>query len=95
MASICFILDYIFIVKGKAMSADALTDRARELLDALKAADDWTSRAELARATRKNRLSPHDIDLLERMEKDGLIESRQRKSKTPIGTAFDYRAKHP
>jgi len=76
------------------MTADErLTERGRELLDALKAANDWTNRAALARATGKNRLSPHDIMLLERMETDGFIEIRQRESNAPSGTAFDYRAK--
>ena len=72
---------------------ERLTERGRELLTALKAANGWTSRADLARATGKNRLSPHDFMLLERMEKDGLIEIRQRDSRAPAGVAFDYRAK--
>lgn len=70
-----------------------LTARARELLDALtKAPGEWVSRAQLARATGKNRLSPHDLALLERMAQGGLIEIRQRDSNTPIKIAFDYRA---
>lgn len=71
-----------------------ITDRARELLAALKAQDGaWVTRSELARATGKNRLSPHDVDLLERLIEAGLIEKLQRKSNTPVGIAYDYRAK--
>lgn len=69
-----------------------LTERARELLDALKKTPgEWVSRAQLARDTGKNRLSPHDLALLERMGQGGLIEIRQRDSNTPIKIAFDYR----
>lgn len=72
---------------------ERLTERGRELLAALKAANDFMNRADLARATGKNRLSPHDLELLERMEKDGFIEIRRRDSRAPAGVAFDYRAK--
>ena len=71
-----------------------ITVRALELLDALKAHRGvWMTRAELARATNKNRLSPHDVDLLDRLVDAGLIEKRRRDSNTPVGIAYDYRAK--
>lgn len=72
---------------------DTITGRGRQLLDALKEKGDWMSRAELARATDKNRLSPHDLTLLERLIVAGMVERRQRGSNTPIGIAFEYRAK--
>ena len=71
-----------------------ITDRARDLLAALKAHNGaWVTRAQLARDTGKNRLSPHDVDLLERLIDAGQVEKRQRKSNTPVGVAYDYRAK--
>lgn len=73
------------------MSDDSFTGRGLDLLNAVKAADRWISRAEIAHATGKNRLSPHDINLLERMVNRGLIEVRERTSNTPVGTAFEYR----
>jgi len=69
-----------------------LTDRARDLLRAIRVPTGWISRTELAKATGKNRISPHDVQLLERMCASGLIEMRQRKSNTPIGIAYEYRA---
>lgn len=70
----------------------ALTQRGQELLDALRVNGAWMSRAEIARATRKNRISPHDVMLLERLVEAGYVEKRQRTSITPIGIAFEYRA---
>jgi predicted transcriptional regulator len=69
-----------------------LTERANQLLEALKSSGNWMSRAQLAKATGKNLLSPHDKDLLERLIASGLIEKRQRSSVTPVGIAYDYRA---
>lgn len=69
-----------------------ITGRAQILLTALRKTGAWMSRADLARATGKNRLSPHDIALLDRLVTSGLIEKQQRESITPVGTAFDYRA---
>lgn len=81
---------------GSSMALDkphAFTGRANELLEALRRAGDWMSRADLARATNKNRLSPHDIGLLQRLVDAGLVDIRQRVSNTPVGKAYDYRAK--
>lgn len=71
-----------------------ITERALQLLDALRTDRGvWMTRAELARATGKSRLSPHDVMLLERLIEARLIEKRQRESNTPVGIAYDYRAK--
>lgn len=70
---------------------EQITTRARELLAALQTSGQWTARADIARATGKNRLSPHDVELLRRLVNVGLIEMRRRESKTPVGEAYDYR----
>lgn len=75
------------------LMTDEITARARELLAALQAGGGWMSRAELARATGKSRLSPHDIDLLDRLVNAGQIDKQERPSNTPVGTAFEYRVK--
>lgn len=71
---------------------EELTERQKELLEALKSANDWTGRGALATATGKNRLSPHDFLLLERLEAAGLIEIRKRSTGT-INPAYEYKAK--
>jgi hypothetical protein len=70
-----------------------ITGRAQELLNVLISAGPgrWVSRAELAKSTGKNRLSPHDILLLNRLVEAGRIERQERKSNTPVGTAYEYR----
>lgn len=75
------------------LMTEQITDRARELLAALRAEGVWMSRADLARATGKNRLSPHDVALLDRLASAGLIEKRRRESNTPVGIAYDYKAR--
>lgn len=75
------------------MTAYEFTERARELFAVLDVRREWVSRAQLARGSGKNRLSPHDVDLLDEMEAAGLIEKRQRASNTPVGIAYDYRVK--
>ncbi len=68
-----------------------VTERGLQLLKALRKRGDWMSRADLALATGKHRLSPHDLELLNRMIAAGLVERRQRAISTPIAFAFDYR----
>lgn len=75
------------------IAQNPITERALVLLAALQAANGaWVSRAELARATGKRRLSPHDVLLLERLAESGKVEIRQRENHTPVGIAYDYRA---
>ena len=72
---------------------DQLTQHARDLLNILRLRGDWVSRGELARATNRNRLTPYDVGLLQRMIDLELIEVRQRKIISPIGIAYDYKVK--
>lgn len=74
-------------------SAQIVTIRGRELLEVIRSNGDWISRAQLAHATGKSRLSPHDAALLDRMVAAGLIEVRERFSNTPIGKAYEYKIK--
>jgi len=73
--------------------AGALTYRGKELLEGLRKGGGWMSRIQLARASGKNILSPHDKILLERLIEAGYVEIRERKSNTPVGMAYEYRAK--
>lgn len=70
----------------------AVTGRALVLLKALRSNGDWMGRAAIALATGKNRLSPHDIDLLQRLIDAGYVEVQERPSNAPVGVAFEYRA---
>lgn len=67
------------------------TKRGEILLTALRNNGGWMSRAQLAKATGKNQLSPHDWQLLERLIDAGAIEKRERESNTPVGVAYEYR----
>lgn len=58
-----------------------LTDKQRTILEAMRSAGDtWIDRAELAGALGRDRLNPHDVEMLERLEADGLIETDKRKT---------------
>lgn len=57
------------------MLTKRLTGRQHEILDVLRqASDKWMDRAEIASATGKSQLSPHDAKLLIELESRGLIE---------------------
>jgi DNA-binding IclR family transcriptional regulator len=72
---------------------DSLTGRALEMLDALRQSGEWMSRAQIAHASGKKALIPYDKELLERMVEGGFLEKRQRASNTPVGIAYEYKAK--
>lgn len=74
------------------VSPDRLTERQQQLLDAIRSAGTWVNRADLATATGKNRLSPHDIGLLERLVTDGYIEVRMGESASLRGKEHQYRS---
>lgn len=63
-----------------------VTGRAQELLESLRTARRWLSREELAERTGKSRLSPHDTDLLNRLQEAGYVEIETR----PAGIAEKY-----
>jgi DNA-binding IclR family transcriptional regulator len=60
------------------------------ILDALTEAEAWLSRNEIAESIGKKRLSPHDIELLGRMERLGLVEIAE--ETRGITSAYIYRA---
>ena len=75
------------------MEKQALTLRGAQLLAAVRAHGDWIGRADLARATGKNQLSPHDRLLLDRMHAAGLIEVRETEMGRTKRVMYEYRAR--
>lgn len=76
-----------------AMDKPGLTERAYELLTALRMVGGWLSRSQLAKiAGGKKTLSPHDVNLLQRLIDEGFVEIRQRPSRVPGRIAYDYHA---
>ncbi|MCC7130446.1 MAG: hypothetical protein IT297_08630 [Anaerolineae bacterium] len=70
-----------------------ITERAAAILAVLRTREGvWMSRIEIAKAHGKRKLQAHDVELLRRLEAAGLVETRTRRSNTPVGTAFEYRA---
>jgi DNA-binding IclR family transcriptional regulator len=65
---------------------ERLTERAEELLTAIREAGDWVTRSDIAEATGKNRLSPHDRQLLDTLADSGYIEREER----PAGISMKY-----
>lgn len=74
------------------MHKDQLTTHARELLNTLRERDDWMSRAELASALSREKLSPHSIGLLRQMASQHIIEVR-RVTITSKTFSYEYRVK--
>jgi predicted transcriptional regulator len=71
-----------------------LTKRQQEMLEALRKRGDWMSRQEIAEGTGRDRLTPHDFSLLDRLALDGLIERREAEvEESPRGFRFEYRVK--
>jgi predicted transcriptional regulator len=69
-----------------------LTPQAVLLLEALREANDWINRSELARRTEKSALNKWDMVLLGKLADAGLIETRQIPRHGPIGYEWQYRA---
>lgn len=56
-----------------------MTDLSDLILETLKQRGDWMTRQDIAKAmNRPGRMPPYDIQLLEKLAKDGLIEAAQR-----------------
>lgn len=65
--------------------------RRAALLAALRENGDWMTRDQLATATGKRILSPNDRNHLDELEREGVIEVRQRSIKSPRGYELQYR----
>jgi hypothetical protein len=73
--------------------AAPMTDQARKLLKVLHSRPEhWFKRKEIAQAIDKRRLTPYDIDLLQRLCDEDLAEIGRRPNQTPIGYEYAYRA---
>ncbi len=64
------------------MEIVVLTERGAQLYSALFASGEWMTTAQLAEATGKNQLSPHDRDLLERMVEMGYLDRGEERKET-------------
>jgi hypothetical protein len=75
------------------MARRTITRRGAQLLAALRSAEGWMTRAELASATGKNWMTPNDMIQLERMAAAGLIEISQQVPIRGPRARWVYRAK--
>ena len=64
------------------------TPQARKIIAVLNDVADWMTQDEVASALSKNRLTPHDIGLLERLAATGLVEIKKRDRPGRIGFEF-------
>lgn len=69
------------------------TVQARRLVGILYNEADWMTRDQIALALGKNRLTPHDITLLERLGAADVVDVRKRDHSGRIGYEFIYRLK--
>lgn len=67
------------------------TLQSKKIIATLYDVADWTTRDQLAKGLNKNRLTPHDISLLERLAADGLVETKKRDRPGRIGYEYIYR----
>ena len=67
------------------------TPQAQKIIAVLYDVADWTTRDEIATKLHKNRLTPHDISLLERLAANGFVEIKKRDRPGRIGFEFIYR----
>lgn len=69
-----------------------ITDHARKLLEVLQNhSGQWLNRKAIAEGVGKRRLTPYDIELLQRLVDEGLAEIGKRPNPTPIGYEYAYR----
>jgi hypothetical protein len=69
------------------------TPQSKKIIAQLYNVADWTTRDYLAKALGKNRLTPHDIGLLDRLTAIGLVETKTRDRPGRIGFEYIYRLK--
>jgi hypothetical protein len=75
-------------------NAPPITDQALKLLEVLRDRPNrWLKRKEIALALGKRRLTPYDIELLQRLCDEDLAEIGKRPNPTPIGFEYAYRAR--
>lgn len=67
------------------------TPQAQKLVAILYDTADWMTRDEIAGRLHKNRLTPHDISLLERLAASDFVEIKKRDRSGRIGFEFIYR----
>lgn len=67
------------------------TPQAQKIIAVLYDVADWSTRDEIANKLHKNRLTPHDISLLERLAANDFIEIKKRDRPGRIGFEFIYR----
>lgn len=85
-------IDREFPSKSGEESDHGLTPKAQVLLNALRAAEDWLNRSQLAQGAKKTALNKWDLILLDKLLAARLIEMRQRLRHGPIGYEWQYRA---
>lgn len=70
-----------------------ITAHASKILNALKGTPgEWQTRRDIARAIGKNRLTPYDMDMLQRLCDVGFAKIARRRNETPIGWEWVYQA---
>jgi hypothetical protein len=70
-----------------------ITEHALKLLEVLQQQDgQWMTRRAIAEGLGKRRLTPYDIELLQRLCDERLAEIGKRPNPTPIGYEYAYRA---
>ena len=71
-----------------------ITEQALKILEVLQEKPGaWLKRKEIALALGKRRLTPYDIELLQRLCDEDLAEIGRRSNPTPIGYEYAYRAR--
>ncbi|MBZ0301750.1 MAG: hypothetical protein K8J31_18530 [Anaerolineae bacterium] len=74
-------------------NAPPITDQALKILEVLQnKPGQWLKRKEIALDLGKRRLTPYDIELLQRLCDEGMAEIGKRPNPTPIGYEYAYRA---
>lgn len=70
-----------------------LTEQSLKILEVLRSnQNDWLSRKDIARGLGKRRLTPYDIELLQRLCDERLAEIGKRPNPTPISYEYAYQA---
>jgi hypothetical protein len=80
--------------EGVGMLTGMLDQKATKMLEALeRCGSGWHSRAEIAEALNKQRLTDADVLALDYLIKEGLIEAERHEIDAPIPVRWEYRIK--